>query len=49
MTAEEIGLLSESDSDRRKRLWLKTSFAVAIVGWLIIGSTLNTIILTLFH
>jgi hypothetical protein len=48
MTAEEIELLSESDSDRRKRLWLKTSFAVAIVGWLIIGSTLNTIIFNSF-
>jgi cytochrome b561 len=48
MTAEEIELLSESDSDRRKRLWFKTSFAVAIVGWLIIGSTLNTIIFNSF-
>ena len=48
MSSEEIGLISESDSDRRKRLWLKTSFAVAIVGWLIIGSTLNTIIFNSF-
>jgi hypothetical protein len=48
MPSEEIGLISESDSDRRKRLWFKTSFAVAIVGWLIIGSTLNTIIFNSF-
>jgi len=48
MSSEEIGLVSESDSDRRKRLWLRTSFAVAVVGWLIIGSTLNTIIFNSF-
>jgi hypothetical protein len=48
MSSEEIGLMSESDSHRRKRLWSKTSFALAILGWLIIGSTLNTIIFNSF-
>jgi len=44
MPAKEIGLMSESDSDQRRRLWAKTSFVISILGWLIIGSALNTII-----
>jgi hypothetical protein len=48
MPAQEIELFTESDSDRRKRLWVKTSFAIAIIGWIIVGSTLNSIIFGLF-
>jgi hypothetical protein len=48
MPIDEIGLISESDSDRRRRIWSQTSFAIAILGWLIIGTTLNTIIFNSF-
>ena len=48
MAADQLELISESSSGRRIRLWSKTSFALAVLGWLIIGSTLNTIIFNSF-
>ena len=48
MTAEQIELLNESHAARRLRLWSKTSFTLAVLGWLIIGSALNNIIFNSF-
>jgi hypothetical protein len=48
MPAQEIEFFLESDSDRRKRLWSKTSFAIAVLGWIIIGSTLNSVVFSSF-
>jgi hypothetical protein len=48
MTAEQIELINESHAARRLRLWSKTSFTLAVLGWLIIGSALNTIIFNSF-
>ena len=48
MTAEQIELINESNAARRLRLWSKTSFTLAVLGWLIIGSALSTIIFNSF-
>jgi hypothetical protein len=48
MHQEEIEFFAESDPDKRKRLWVKASFVIAILGWIIIGSTLNSIIFSAF-
>lgn len=48
MTAEQIELINASHAARRLRLWSKTSFTLAVLGWLIIGSALNTIIFNSF-
>lgn len=48
VTPEEMMIINVSDSSRRQSLWPKLSFVLAIVGWLIIGSTLNTIIFNSF-
>ena len=48
MAAEQIELINESHAARRARLWSKTSFTLAVLGWLIIGSALNTIIFNSF-
>jgi len=48
MPTEDMELIVESDSDRRQLLWSKTSIALGVLGWLIIGSTLNTIIFNSF-
>jgi hypothetical protein len=48
MAAEHIELINESHAARRARLWSKTSFTLAVLGWLIIGSALNTIIFNSF-
>lgn len=41
---EEFELLAESDSVRRSNIRTKSSFTLALLGWLIIGSALNAII-----
>jgi len=48
MAAEQIELINESHAAHRARLWSKTSFTLAVLGWLIIGSALNTIIFNSF-
>jgi hypothetical protein len=49
MDAEEvIGAISESDPGLSRRKRSRISFSIAILGWLIIGSTLNTIIFSFF-
>jgi hypothetical protein len=49
MPAEDIiRSTSESDPNRRRRLWSKASFALAVLGWLMIGSTLSTIFFNSF-
>ena len=48
MPTEDMELIVESDLDRRQLLWSKTSIALGVLGWLIIGSTLNTIIFNSF-
>jgi hypothetical protein len=41
---EEFELLAESDSARRSNIRSKSSFTLALLGWLIIGSALNGIV-----
>jgi hypothetical protein len=44
MQAEDLELVSEAGSEGRNRLKVKATFAIATIGWLIIGFSLNTII-----
>jgi hypothetical protein len=44
MPAEDIELFSEASSEGRNRLKVKSTLAIATIGWLIIGFSLNTII-----
>ena len=41
---EELHLIHESDSERRRRLKAKTAVAIAMIGWLLIAFNLNAII-----
>ena len=41
-------MYADSDADRQKRLSSKSNFTIAVLGWIIIGSTLNSIIFSLF-
>jgi hypothetical protein len=41
---EELELMAESDSTRRRRIRSKFSFTLALLGWLILGSALNSVI-----
>jgi len=45
---EELELMAETDSVRRRRIRSKSSFTLALLGWLIVGSALNSIIFTSF-
>jgi hypothetical protein len=45
---EELQSLSESDVDRRRRISTKYSLTLGLLGWLIIGFTLNGIIFASF-
>jgi len=45
---EELHLILESDSEGRSRLKAKTAVAISIIGWLLIGFSLNAIIFNSF-
>ena len=45
---EELESMAETDSVRRRNVRTKSSFTLALLGWLIIGSTLNSIIFASF-
>ena len=45
---EELELMAESDSVRRRRIRSKSSFTLALLGWLIVGSALNSIVFASF-
>ncbi|MFN7896603.1 MAG: hypothetical protein ACK535_10220 [Cyanobacteriota bacterium] len=45
---EELELMAESESARRRRVRSKSSFTLALLGWLIVGSALNSIIFASF-
>ena len=45
---EELESMAETDSVRRRNIRTKSSFTLALLGWLIIGSTLNSIIFASF-
>ena len=45
---EELESMAESDSIRRRRIRSKSSFTLALLGWLIVGSALNSIIFASF-
>jgi hypothetical protein len=48
MRAEDIELLSEAGLEGRILLNVKATLAIATIGWLIIGFTLNTFIFNSF-
>jgi hypothetical protein len=41
---EEFELLAESDFVKRRNIRSKSSFALALLGWLLIGSALNSVV-----
>jgi hypothetical protein len=45
---EELESMAESDFTRRRRIRSKYSFTLALLGWLIVGSALNSIIFASF-
>ena len=46
--ADQNDDLIESDSDGRNRLKVRTSRAIALIGWLLIGFNLNGVIFSSF-
>lgn len=48
MVTDITDFMEESDSEQQNHFLFKISFALALLGWLIIGSTLNTIIFSAF-
>ena len=45
---EELEFINESDSEGRSRIKTKISIAIALVGWLLIGFNINSIIFSSF-
>jgi hypothetical protein len=45
---EELELMAESDSVRRRNIRSRSSYALALLGWLLVGSSLNSVIFASF-
>lgn len=46
--AEEIGFINESDAERSSRFKANTAMAIALIGWLLIGFNLNSVVFSSF-
>jgi hypothetical protein len=44
MLNEEIENLTQTSSSKRSRLWIELSYVISIAGWVVVASTINSII-----